>query len=193
MSHVLLVDNYDSFTHNLAHAFRGAGATVDVVRNDAVDREEVAKRAPDALALSPGPGHPANPGDFGICRDLIAEPLPVPMLGICLGMQGMAHHTGGNVVPAPSIVHGEADTFTPGRHAIFDGLEGTIEVGRYHSLAVDRSSLPPDWEPLGSSSDGTLMAMAHRHQPWVGLQFHPESILTPEGPRMIRNFLELIP
>lgn len=188
---VVLVDNYDSFTHNLDHAFAEAGATTHVVRNDAVDRSAVAAMNPDAIVLSPGPGHPDVPGDFGVCADLIRDPLDVPMLGVCLGMQGMASHTGGSVVPAPSIVHGESDAFQRVDHAVFQGLPPAPMVGRYHSLCVDPESLPPEWMPLGSSGDGTLMAMAHHERPWIGLQFHPESILTPDGPAMIRNFLEM--
>lgn len=187
---ITLIDNYDSFSHNLAHAL-GAAATVTVHRNDAASRESIQSTSPDAIVLSPGPGHPGKPADFGVCAELIAQPLDVPMLGVCLGMQGMAHHTGATVVAAPSIVHGEADRFAPVDHPIFAGLSGNIQVGRYHSLCVDASTLSSAWQPLGTATDGTLMAMAHRERPWIGLQFHPESILTPAGPTIINNFLEM--
>lgn len=187
---VLVIDNYDSFTHNLVHAFAGAGADAGAVRNDAIDHDAIAGDAPDAIVLSPGPGTPAEPRDFGVCADLIRQPLrDVPMLGVCLGMQGMAHHTGGSVIAAPRIVHGQASPFTPRPHPVFDGLSAPMLVGRYHSLCVDGDSLPDDWHPLGASDDGILMAMAHKTLPWFGMQFHPESILTPEGPKMIANFL----
>lgn len=191
MTHLAVIDNYDSFSHNLAHAFATAGARVTVRRNDAVDPDGVAALEPDGLVLSPGPGHPAQARDFGVCAGLLQDPLDVPVLGVCLGMQGMAHHTGGGVVPAPEPVHGEATRFRPGDHAIFDGLADELSVGRYHSLVVDPETLPDPWTPLGSGDDGVLMAMAHRRLPWVGVQFHPESILTPDGPRMAANFLEM--
>lgn len=191
MTRLVVIDNYDSFTYNLVHAFAGLGAHVDVHRNDAITHPELAKLAPDGIVLSPGPGHPGNAKDFGVCAELIRQPLDAPMLGVCLGMQGMAHHTGGHVVQAADIVHGESDTFAPASHPIFANTPPALEVARYHSLRVDEASLPSEWEPLGSTSDGTLMAMAHRSRPWVGLQFHPESILTPDGPTIARNFLDL--
>ena len=187
MTHVVLIDNYDSFTHNLADAVRRAGAQVTVRRNDAVTRDDVAALAPDAVILSPGPGHPGNERDFGVCQQLLRDPLDVPMLGVCLGMQGMAHHTGGTIGPAPTLVHGEPDSVPLGEHAIFAGLSRPVQVARYHSLCVTEPG--PEWEPLGRSPDGTLMAMQHRRRPWIGVQFHPESILTPEGQTMIEQFL----
>ncbi len=188
--HIVVIDNYDSFTYNLVHALEEAGAHTTTIRNDARDRDGIAALSPDGIVLSPGPGNPANPRDFGVCADLIQAPLPVPMLGVCLGMQGMAHHTGGSVVPAPSLVHGEADTATISSHPWLKDLPNPLPVGRYHSLAVDAPSLPAEWQSLGSTPDGTLMAMAHRTKPWLGVQFHPESILTPDGPRIIQHFVE---
>lgn len=185
---VLLLDNYDSFTHNLADALRRGGAEVTVARNDAVTRADIDAMAPEAIVLSPGPGHPANERDFGICTDLICKPWDGPMLGVCLGMQGMAHHTGGTVDSAPSLVHGEGDAVALGEHTMFAGLERPVQVARYHSLCVTEPS--PEWQELGRSADGTLMAMAHRTRPWIGVQFHPESILTPEGQTMIDAFLQ---
>ncbi|MGB1586591.1 MAG: anthranilate synthase component II [Thermoplasmatota archaeon] len=183
---ILLVDNYDSFTHNLADAMRRTGRDVLVARNDAVDRAQIADMQPEAIVLSPGPGHPGNPRDFGVCADLIRKPFDIPMLGICLGMQGMALHTGGTVGPAPELVHGEADeVHLEGPR--FEGIPQPTAVGRYHSLCVVDAG--PQWHELGRAADGTLMAIEHRERPWLGLQFHPESILTPHGQAIIERFL----
>ncbi len=189
--HILLIDNYDSFSHNLVHALAAAGAHVTVHRNDAITRQEIQDAAPNGIVLSPGPGHPANPRDFGICTDLITRPLPhpTPILGVCLGMQGMAQHTGGHVKSAPEIVHGRASTIHLEPHPLLKGTPNPLEVGRYHSLMVEPNTLPPEWTILGATPDGTPMAMVHATQPWIGLQFHPESILTPQGPIIIQNFV----
>ncbi len=186
---VVVVDNYDSFTYNLVHALAEAGADVEVVRNDAVDRAGIAAMAPQGIVLSPGPGHPSVARDFGVCAQLIQQPLEVPMLGVCLGMQGMAQHTGGAVVRAPQLVHGEASRVHLEEHPLFAGLGRDVEVGRYHSLAVDEASLPADWNVIARTDD-VVMGIAHASRPWIGVQFHPESILTPDGPRMVRNFVE---
>ncbi len=186
---ILVIDNYDSFTFNIVQGLQSAGATVTVRRNDAIDRDGVAAMAPDGIVLSPGPGTPANDADIGVCGSLLRDPLDMPMLGICLGMQAMAHCTGGNVQHAPDVVHGESRTFRPGQHAVFAGLPDTLTVGRYHSLCV-ATPLPAGWQELGATDDGVLMAMAHETLPWLGLQFHPESILTPDGQTMLNNWLE---
>ncbi len=186
---ILVVDNYDSFTYNLVQGLQKAGARVEVFRNDAIDRDGVAARRPSGIVLSPGPGSPAIDADFGVCKDLILNPIDAPMLGICLGMQGMAHHTGGRVQRAPEVVHGEARSFHRADHPIFAGLPDTIVVGRYHSLCVD-PAIPSAWRSLGSTDDGVLMGIAHRERPWTGLQFHPESILSPDGQTILENWLE---
>ncbi len=191
MARVLIVDNYDSFTYNLAHAFMKAACDVDVRRNDAITRDEVQAGQYDALVLSPGPGTPANDRDFGVCRHLITDPLPqIPMLGVCLGMQGMAHWSGGTIQAAPEVIHGEASPVTLSNSPLWNGLGDQVRVGRYHSLVVDGDSLPAVWRPTAHAADGTLMAMDHDSLPWHGVQFHPESILTPVGQAMITNFLE---
>jgi anthranilate synthase/aminodeoxychorismate synthase-like glutamine amidotransferase len=187
---ILVIDNYDSFTYNLVHAVAKEGAEVIVRRNDEVDEAGVRALAPDGILLSPGPGSPDNRRDFGVCGDLIRHRSPVPMLGVCLGMQGMAHHTGGRVVRAPRPVHGEASPVELSPTPLFEGLPRSIEAGRYHSLVVDPTCLGSEWEPTARSRDGLLMAMRHKQLPWSGVQFHPESILTPDGPRILRNFLE---
>ena len=183
---VLVVDNYDSFTHNLAHGLASAGAAVEVVRNDAIDLEGILAKGIDGVVLSPGPGHPAVARDFGVCADLVRDGGSLPLFGVCLGLQGMAHYTGGRVVRAPEPVHGQATRIDLGPHALFDGLPRRVAAGRYHSLVVDEASLLPDWEVIGRG-DGLVMALAHRRRPMAGVQFHPESILTPHGPRLLRN------
>jgi para-aminobenzoate synthetase len=191
MTNIVVIDNYDSFTFNLVHGLARAGATPRVFRNDAISRDELAALGPDGLVLSPGPGTPANARDFGVCQHLIQAPINVPMLGVCLGMQGMVHHTGGDVIRAPEVVHGESRSFVPRAHAIFAGLGNNLEVGRYHSLTVNPDTLPKEWENLGVTEDGVLMAIGHRTRAWVGLQFHPESILSPDGQKMLDNFVAM--
>ena len=183
---LLVVDNYDSFTHNLAHGLAAAGASVEVVRNDAVDLEAILAKGLDGVVLSPGPGHPAVARDFGVCADLVHRGGSLPLFGVCLGLQGMAHHTGGRVVRAPEAVHGRSTRITLEAHPIFEGLPRRIAAGRYHSLVAEESSLPPEWTVIGRG-DGLVMAMAHSKRPMTGVQFHPESILTPHGPKLLRN------
>jgi anthranilate synthase/aminodeoxychorismate synthase-like glutamine amidotransferase len=187
--HLLIIDNYDSFTHNLAHGLAAAGARVDVARNDAIDLPGIVEQGPDGVVLSPGPGHPAVARDFGVCADLVKEGGSLPLFGVCLGLQGMAHHTGGLVVRAPEPVHGRSTRVDLAPHALFVGLPRRIEAGRYHSLVVDEARLPKDWDVL-ARGDGLVMAIAHRRRPLAGVQFHPESILTPHGPRLLRNVVE---
>lgn len=189
MTRILLVDNYDSFTYNLADGLRKEGAHVEVHRNDAVTRQDIERRRPDGIVLSPGPGHPENERDFGVCRQLIEDPLQVPMLGVCLGMQGMALHTGGRVLAAPELVHGESSLCELESHPLFDGLKSPQEVARYHSLCVSEP-MPPGWE-ITARANGIIMAMHHQERPWIGVQFHPESILTPNGQTMLRNFIRM--
>ena len=183
---LLLVDNYDSFTHNLAHGLAKAGARVEVVRNDAVDLQQVRATAPDGVVLSPGPGHPANARDFGVGADLVRHGGELPIFGVCLGLQGMAHHTGGRVVRAPRPVHGMATRVTLEPYPLFAGLPRTIEAGRYHSLVAHERSLPDEWQVI-ARGDALVMGIAHRTRPMAGVQFHPESILTPHGQRLLRN------
>jgi anthranilate synthase component 2 len=187
---VMLVDNYDSFTHNRAHAIAEQGHEVAVARNDALDVAGLLALRPAAIVLSPGPGTPAEPRDVGVCGPLLASRAEVPLLGVCLGMQAMAHFTGGRVVRAPRPVHGEASDVALSADPLFEGLGPRIAAGRYHSLAVEEAGLPAEWSVI-ARGDGVAMAMAHRDLPWWGVQFHPESILTPEGPRILRNFLRL--
>jgi anthranilate synthase/aminodeoxychorismate synthase-like glutamine amidotransferase len=183
---ILLVDNYDSFTYNLAHLFWQLGTEVTVRRNDAIDLDEAERLAPSHLVLSPGPGRPA---EAGVCVQL-AQRLSkrVPTLGVCLGHQAIAEAFGGAVGPATRLVYGKASTISHDGRGLFSGLPAELQVGRYHSLAV--TSVPDCLEVSATCRDGEVMAVRHRELQVDGVQFHPESVLTPLGPQLARNFLE---
>lgn len=185
---VLLIDNYDSFTHNLEQLIGGLGAEVIIRRNDAVDLAGCAALAPTHVILSPGPGHPANPRDFGVCADLVRA-CEVPLLGVCLGHQGIAHHLGGTVVRAPAVVHGKTSRIAHDGTSVFAGLPASLEVMRYHSLIVDPETLPAALRITARTEDGLIMGLAHRARPLHGIQFHPESFATPQGEAMLTTFL----
>ena len=187
---VLLVDNYDSFTHNLFQLLRVAGAEVRVERNDAITLADVEAHAPSHVVLSPGPGHPDSPRDFGVSRDVIVRcSTRVPILGVCLGHQGIAAVAGARVVRAPAPQHGKTDRVHHDGTGLFQGLPSPLEVMRYHSLVVDEATLPATLRVTGRTADGLIMALAHVALPMAGVQFHPESIGTPEGGALIDNFL----
>ena len=186
---VLLIDNYDSFTYNLAHGMAEQGAHVDVFRHDELTADEALATQPTHLVISPGPGRPT---ETGISADLI-ERLHgrVPILGVCLGHQLLAEMHGGTVTHAQRLVHGKSGTVqVVADDPLFAGLGEEFEAGRYHSLAAVEP-LPADFVLTARAADGEVMAMRHRTAPTHGVQFHPESILTPLGPRLLRNFLEL--
>lgn len=187
---VLLIDNYDSFTHNLEQLIGGLGAEVIIRRNDAVDLADCVALGPTHVILSPGPGHPANARDFGVCADLVRE-CAVPLLGVCLGHQGIAHHLGGAVVRAPAIVHGKTSVIEHDGTSVFAGLPSAVEVMRYHSLIVDPERLPADLRVTARTADGLIMGLAHRTRPLHGIQFHPESFATPDGAAMLTCFLSI--
>jgi anthranilate synthase/aminodeoxychorismate synthase-like glutamine amidotransferase len=183
---ILLVDNYDSFTYNLAHLFQELGAEVTVLRNDAVDADRAERLAPSHLVISPGPGRPT---DAGASVDIVRRLGPsVPTLGVCLGHQAIVEAFGGEVGQAQRLLHGKASPVSHDGTGIFAGLPDPLEGGRYHSLAA--TSVPHDLEVCARSDDGEVMAVRHRKLPVVGIQFHPESVLTPDGPALGRNFLE---
>jgi anthranilate synthase/aminodeoxychorismate synthase-like glutamine amidotransferase len=183
---ILLVDNYDSFTYNLAHLFGELGAEVDVRRNDAVTADDVERLAPDYLVVSPGPG---RPGDAGATVEIIRRLAPTtPTLGVCLGHQAIVEVFGGDVGQARELVHGKSCIVSHDGRGLFESLPEDLEVGRYHSLAATR--IPDVLEVTAQAADGEVMAVRHRELPVVGVQFHPESVLTPEGPRIAQNFLE---
>lgn len=186
---ILLIDNYDSFVHNLARYFQRLGQETRVVRNDAVNVAEIRRLQPDALVLSPGPCTPSEAGcSLAVVRELTGE---FPILGVCLGHQTIAAAMGGQVVRAKEPVHGRASLVQHDSQGLFSGLPSPLTVGRYHSLVVEEESLPPELEVTSRTKDGVVMAIAHRQHPVVGVQFHPESILTLGGFELLANFLRL--
>jgi anthranilate synthase/aminodeoxychorismate synthase-like glutamine amidotransferase len=185
---ILMVDNYDSFTFNLVQLLLREGSQVDVVRNDAESAATLLELGCDGIVLSPGPGRPE---DAGVCLDLVSLMPRVPLLGVCLGHQVLGEAFGGEVGRAPRLMHGKTSPIRHTGDGIFAGLSNPFEATRYHSLEVRSESLPEVLEPLAWSEEPTLMGMRHRHEPYWGVQFHPESILTVEGPRLMLNFLEL--
>ena len=183
---ILLVDNYDSFTYNLAHLFGELGADVIVRRNDAINAAGAARLAPSQLVISPGPGRPA---DAGATLEIIRRLAPgTPTLGICLGHQAIVEAFGGEITAARTLVHGKACTIRHDGRGLFSGLPDELEVGRYHSLAA--TQIPELLEISATAADGEVMAVRHRELPVDGVQFHPESVLTPRGVELARNFLE---
>jgi anthranilate synthase component II len=183
---ILLIDNYDSFTYNLAHLFGELGAELTVQRNDAIGPEEAERLAPSHLVVSPGPGRPESAGaTLEILRRLAGR---VPTLGVCLGHQAIAEAYGGEVGPARGLVHGKAAIVRHDGRGVFAGLPEQFAAGRYHSLAVTR--VPDGFDVSATAVDGEVMAMRHRDLPIVGIQFHPESVLTPHGSAIALNFLE---
>jgi anthranilate synthase component II len=183
---MLLIDNYDSFTYNLAHLFGALGVDVTVKRNDEVDADEAERLAPRYLVVSPGPGRPA---DAGASKTIIERLAPTtPTLGVCLGHQAIVEVFGGEVGYARELLHGKASPVRHGATGLFTGLSQPFDAGRYHSLAATR--IPDDLEPTAFADDGEVMAVRHRTLAIVGVQFHPESVLTPDGPALARNFLE---
>jgi anthranilate synthase/aminodeoxychorismate synthase-like glutamine amidotransferase len=183
---ILLVDNYDSFTYNLAHLFGELGADVVVRRNDALDAETAAQLAPSHLVVSPGPGRPAEAG--ATLEIVLRLAHTTPTLGVCLGHQAIVEAFGGEIGAARELVHGKACTVRHDGRGLFAGLPGELEVGRYHSLAA--TEVPAALEVSATAEDGEIMAVRHRTLRVDGVQFHPESVLTPLGREIARNFLE---
>ena len=186
---ILMIDNYDSFTYNLVQAFRGLGADMQVVRNDAIDVDDIRVLAPSAIVLSPGPG---NPDSAGVTLEAVkAFAGKLPMLGVCLGHQSIAQAFGGKIVHAKRLMHGKTSRIHHDGRGIFSGLPQEFAAMRYHSLAVDRETLPECLEISAESEDGEIMGLRHRSMPIESVQYHPESIGTPEGERQMRNFIEM--
>jgi len=192
---ILVIDNYDSFTFNLVQALEAAGAKVTVVRNDAIDIEAVAAMADDpsadlrGIVISPGPGDPDDAG-ISVGAVKVAADRQVPLLGVCLGMQSMAAAFGGSIVRAPTLVHGEASEVTHDGSGLLEGMPPAFMAARYHSLAVDPATLPPELRVTAmSEADRVVMGIRHVTLPLEGVQFHPESVLTPQGPHLLANFL----
>ena len=187
---ILVIDNYDSFTYNLVHLLGRHTQDLRVVRNDAVTLDEVRALQPEAILISPGPGRPA---EAGITEAVIAELGPTtPILGVCLGHQAIGEVFGGRVVHAPSLMHGKTSRIFHIGIGIFEGAAQGFTATRYHSLVVDRDTLPEVLEITAWTEDGVIMGLRHRHYPIEGVQFHPESVLTTEGPRLITNWLRQV-
>ncbi|MFG1433061.1 aminodeoxychorismate/anthranilate synthase component II [Xanthobacter sp. V2C-8] len=189
MTAVTLIDNYDSFTYNLVHYLGELGATVTVHRNDAVSIADVLAEKPEAIVLSPGP---CTPSEAGICCDLIAQAgASVPMFGVCLGHQAIGQVFGGDVVRAPTPMHGKLSEILHEGRSVFRGLNHAFQATRYHSLIVKRDTLPETLEVTAHTADGLIMGLAHKTLPIHGVQFHPESIASENGHALLRNFLEI--
>jgi anthranilate synthase/aminodeoxychorismate synthase-like glutamine amidotransferase len=189
VKHVLLIDNYDSFTYNLYQYLCELGAQVTVRRNDAITVEEARALKPDAIVISPGPGVPR---DAGVSVDLIRALGPTtPILGVCLGHQAIAEAFGGKVVRAPELMHGKASRVHHTASGVFAGLPSPFSAIRYHSLCALESGLPPSLDVTAHSDSGVVMGIKHREYPVEGVQFHPESILTEHGKELLSNFLHL--
>ncbi len=185
---ILLIDNYDSFTYNLVQLLAEAGAEVEVVRNDVQTVPELLAREPDGIVLSPGPGRPQS---AGVCLDLLRHQPRIPLLGVCLGHQCLGEVSGAVVDSAPRLMHGKVSQVRYTEDELFEGLPNPFQATRYHSLAVPEESVPESLRPIAWADDGTLMGLRHRELPYWGVQFHPESVLTPEGPILLANFLRI--
>ena len=184
---ILVVDHYDSFTYNLVQLIEGLGFDTEVVKSDAEPADALVARKPTAVVLSPGPGRPEDAGCF---TELLARlPDETPVLGVCLGHQAIGIAAGGRVDRGPEPVHGKASLVYHEGRGILEGVSNPFEAGRYHSLVVLRDDLPAELELTAWTDEGLVMAAQHRELPRYGVQFHPESILTPEGPRIVENFL----
>ncbi|NYZ74225.1 aminodeoxychorismate/anthranilate synthase component II [Candidatus Micrarchaeota archaeon] len=187
---ILIIDNYDSFVYNLSQLLSSLGHEVRVFRNDRITMEEVKALAPERIVLSPGPGNPANRRDFGVCADILqgaGSEITAPILGVCLGHQGIIHHFGGTVTRAAKPMHGKTSMIQHDGKGLFDGVANPLRVMRYHSLVG--VEIPECLEVTArSEDDNTVMAVRHRSLPLYGVQFHPESIMTQDGLRILENF-----
>jgi len=188
---VLLIDNYDSFTYNLAQYFGELGCDVLVKRNDEISLDEIAALAPGHICISPGP---CTPREAGISKEVVLTfGQHIPVLGVCLGHQCIAEAYGGKVIRADRLMHGKSCRISHNGSELFSDLSNSFEGGRYHSLVVERSSFPACLEIIAESDDGEIMALRHREFPVQGVQFHPESVLTPDGKHILARFLALTP
>ena len=187
---ILIIDNYDSFTYNLVQFCGTITTDIKVVRNDSMTAEEIQDMHPDRIILSPGPGYPK---DAGVCEEVIAKLKGrVPILGVCLGHQAICEAFGGKIVHAKELMHGKQSMMKIDKEEkIFDRLPDSVPIARYHSLAADPDTIPECLRVIGTTDDGEIMAVKHRDYDVYGLQFHPESVLTPDGKIMMENFLKL--
>jgi anthranilate synthase/aminodeoxychorismate synthase-like glutamine amidotransferase len=186
---ILLLDNYDSFTYNLAQYLGELGCQVEVHRNDRISVEQIARRKPERILISPGP---CTPQEAGICVELIQELAgKIPILGVCLGHQAIGAAFGGKIVRAPKLFHGKTSQIRHDGSGVFRGLPNPFTATRYHSLIVERKSLPAELQVTAETDDDIIMGMRHRQYPLMGVQFHPESVLTESGKQLLKNFLTL--
>jgi anthranilate synthase component 2 len=186
---LLVIDNYDSFTWNLVHYLGELGAAPEVVRNDRISAAEALKRDPEAIVLSPGP---CTPNEAGICLELIREANgAVPIFGVCLGHQAIGQAYGGRIVRAPKLMHGKVSEIVHEGDGVFHGINGPFRATRYHSLTIAPESMPADLVETAHTEDGTIMGVRHRTDPVHGVQFHPESIASEHGHKLLGNFLRL--
>ena len=187
---LLLIDNYDSFTYNLVHYFGELGAKMEIYRNDALSADEALGLLPQAIVLSPGP---RDPDQAGICLELIRKNAGnIPLLGVCLGHQAIGQAYGGKVVRAPNLMHGKISGIRHTQKGLFESLPTPFSATRYHSLMVERQSLPDCLEITAETDDGVIMGLAHRKYPVHGVQFHPESIASEQGYELLKNFLMIV-
>jgi anthranilate synthase component II len=191
---ILVIDNYDSFVYNLAQLLGELRASPTVMRNDAITIEDVRKMDPDAIVISPGPGHPADRKYFGVCTDVIRQLGDrVPILGVCLGHQGIVHAFGGQVINAKKIRHGKTSPIHYTHDRLFENVANPFKATRYHSLVADHNTLPSCLEVTAKAmDDGEIMGIRHRSYLMEGVQFHPESVLTGEGRRILLNFMSMV-
>lgn len=186
---ILVIDNYDSFTYNLVQYLGELGQKIEVRRNDAIRLDEIDELKPERIVISPGPG---TPDDAGISVSAIKRFAgELPILGVCLGHQAIAQALGGRIVRAPVLVHGKSSEIRHDGRTIFEGLPAQFKAGRYHSLAVAHEDLPSNLEISATTTDGVIMGLRHKQMKLEGVQFHPESILTPDGKTLLANFLAL--
>jgi anthranilate synthase/aminodeoxychorismate synthase-like glutamine amidotransferase len=185
---ILVIDNYDSFTYNLVQLLAAAGVEYEVVRNDAASVDDLLARRPAGILLSPGPGRPE---EAGVCLPLLDRRPAIPIFGVCLGHQALGASFGAEVGRAPVLMHGKTSAIRHDGRGLFAGVPNPFEATRYHSLEVREATLPPELEACAWSDDGIVMALCHRELPYWGVQFHPESVLTLAGPRIVENFLAL--
>jgi len=188
MQSVLLIDNYDSFTYNLVHYLQELGESIEVVRNDAFSVSEIKSKNPKAVLISPGPGEPKN---AGICIDFIKNAENIPVMGVCLGHQAIGEAFGGKIIRAEKPMHGKTSMISHSGKTLFQGLPSPFIATRYHSLVIDKATLPDCLEITATTEDGTIMAISHTSRNIHGVQFHPESIASEHGHKMLKNFLEI--
>ena len=191
---ILVIDNYDSFVYNIAQILGELGAEPTVIRNDMTSLADIRKMNADAIVISPGPGHPADRKYFGVCTDVITELGPTtPILGVCLGHQGIAHAFGGKVINAGKVRHGKTSPIKYSSDRIFENVSNPFKATRYHSLVADRKTFPSSLEVTAEAlDDGEIMGLRHRKYLIEGVQFHPESVLTKDGRVILRNFMSLV-